>query len=279
MKFLREPLVHFLFLGAALFVLFALVDDSEEGATDRIVVTAAQVESLAEGFASTWQRLPTPDELNGLIENHVREEVYYREAVAMGLDRDDTIIRRRMLQKLEFLTDDMNAAAEPSDEDLRAYFREEIEKFRPSIRVSFDQVFFNREMRGGATVDDATALLAELNGSAEEIDPETLGDGLTLPSTFEGTDLDRIERRFGGALAEDLTAAPIGSWSGPVESGFGLHIVRVREREAPPDPEFEAVRDDVEREWRAARRMEAAEAFFEGLKSRYTVTVETESSP
>ena len=130
MKLLREPLVHFLLLGAALFLVFNIVGDSEESRTERIVVPAGRVAQLTEAFARTWQRPPTEDELDGLIEDHIREEVYYREAMAMGLDRDDTIVRRRMRQKLEFVTDDLVTAVAPTDEQLATYYNQHPDDFR-----------------------------------------------------------------------------------------------------------------------------------------------------
>lgn len=279
MKLLREPLVHFLMLGGALFVLFALVGDTADEQVDRIVVTAARIEQFSEEFASTWQRPPTADELDDLIDRHIRDEIYFREARAMGLDRDDTIIRGRMRQKLEFLADESAAATDPTEEELREYFAEHVEVFRASPRVSFDQVFVNTDVRGEAARKDAERLLERLRNSAEEIDPSALGDPITQPSVFDGTTPERISRRFGAGFTEAVATSPVGSWSGPVESGFGLHLVRVRDREAAADPLFDDVREAVEREWRAARQEEAADAFFEGLRKRYAVEIEKEPTP
>jgi hypothetical protein len=273
MKFLREPLIHFLALGAGLFLLFALVGGSDNDSTDRITITSAQVELLAEGFARTWQRPPSAQDMVGLIDDFVRDEIYYREAIAMGLDRDDTIIRRRMRQKLEFFTDDVIAAVEPSDEELSTYLAVNQAKFRVAGRVSFEHIYFNADRRGEAVTVDAEHLLAQL-AEGSTLDTRELGDGLPLPRKYADAPIDKVGTRFGAGFAEALTDLPVGEWAGPIESGYGLHLVLVSERQPGNVPAFEEVREVVEREWRAERREEAKETFFQGLRERYEVIVE-----
>lgn len=278
MKLLREPLVHFLVLGAGLFLLFNAVDDSEGDRSDRIVVTSGQIERLAEGWARTWQRPPTPEELEGLIQDHIREEIYYREALAMGLDRDDTIVRRRLRQKLEFLTDDIVAAVNPTEEQLRSYFAEHVEAFRVPSRLSFEHVYLNLDRRGDAASRDAELLLSRLNAGSTNVEPAALGDPFLLPGTFEMVSEFEVAKQFGAGFAARLAGLPVGRWAGPVESGYGLHVVWIREREESEDPLFEDVREAVEREWEAAHREEASEAFYRSLRGRYTVTVERDGT-
>ena len=274
MKLLREPLFHFLILGAGLFVLFGLVDDSEGQRTDRIVVTAGQIEWLAERWTRTWQRSPTPAELDALVEDHIREEVFYREALAMGLDRDDMIVRRRMRQKIEFLTDDFVAAVEPTEEQLRSYLADNAEQFRIDSSLSFDHVYFNLDRRGDAAYHDAEELLSRLETASSEVDLAALGDAFLLPGEYRQASLSEIAGRFGREFAARLAELPVGRWVGPVESGYGLHLVLIRERTPGVAPALGDVRAAVEREWSTARRKEAAEAFYQGLRERYTVVVE-----
>ena len=275
MKWLREPLVHFLALGVGLFGLFALVGGSEDVAADRIVVSAARVDLLAGDFARVRQRPPTSAELAGLIEDHVREEIYYREAVAMGLDRDDTIVRRRLRRKLEFFTEDSSGAAEPSGEELRAYLAAHPERFRVGSRVTFEHIYFNRDRRGeAAATSDARGVLERLGAGAEEMDVGELGDRLALPRKYTGVAIDRVARRFGSDFVERLAELPVGRWAGPIESGYGLHLVRIHERQAGEMPDFESAREAVEREWRAVRKQEAGEEFYRQLRARYEVIVE-----
>ena len=273
MRVLREPLVHFLALGAALFLLARWVGDSEQE-VDHIRVSAAQVELLAEGFARTWQRPPTAEELEGLIEDHVREEVYYREALAMGLDRDDTIVRRRLRQKLEFVTDDLLDTVDPTDEELARYLEQHAEAFRVPARVSFDHVYLNRDRRGDGALRDAESLLSRLRVGAADVEPATLGDPLLLPGSFDDVSERSVASQFGADFPARLAELPADHWAGPVESGYGLHVVRIRERRAAADPTLEEVRDAVEREWRSARRQQAAEAFYRSLRERYSIVVE-----
>lgn len=278
MRWLREPLVHFLALGAGLFLLFALVGGSDEDRTDRIEVPAAQVELLAEGFVRTWQRPPSPQEIRELVDDHIRDEIYYREALAMGLDRDDVIIRRRMRQKLEFFTDDMLAAVEPGEDVLRSYLAENETKFLVAGTLSFEHIYFNSDQRGEAAVDDAEGLRTRLEAAGSELETEELGDRLPLPRKYSDAPTDKLATRLGSAFVEQLVDLPVGEWSGPVESGFGLHLVFVRARQPGEVPAFEAVREVVEREWRAEEREKAKEAFYLSLRERYEVIVEEVSA-
>jgi hypothetical protein len=261
-------------LGAWLFLLFGIVRDSDDMRTGSIVVSAAKVAQLKEAFARTWQRPPTEEELDGVIENHIREEVYYREALAMGLDRDDTIVRRRLRQKLEFFTDDLVAAVDPTEEQLASYLDEHADAFRLPSRVSFQQIYFNRDRRGEQATRDAESLLARLNGAASHVDTTALGDSLMLPGEYDLIPEPEVARLLGSEFAAALAGLPVGGWSGPVESGFGLHLVLIHERQSGSLPALAEVRDAVEREWRNVRRKEAAESFYAGRRERYEVHVE-----
>jgi hypothetical protein len=274
MKWLHEPLVHFLALGAGLFLLFALVGGSDEGRTDRVLVSAAQVELLGEGFARTWQRPPSPQDLVQLVDDYVRDEIYYREAIAMGLDRDDPILRRRMRQKLEFFTEDVMSIGDPSDRDLEVYLEEHADEFRVPAVLSLDQIYLNPDRRGESLDDDAARILARLRGGGAGSDWAALGDTIMLPVVLDGVSETDLEKQFGSRFSERLVDVPVGSWEGPIESGYGLHLVRIRQRTETRNPPLEEVRAAVEREWRADRRANAEEAFYEGLRERYSVEVE-----
>ena len=276
MRLLREPLVHFLVLGVGLFLLFGIVGDSDDAQSGRIVISTARVAQLTEIFTRTWQRPPTEQELEGLIEGHIREEVYYREALAMGLDRDDTIVRRRLRQKLEFFTDDLMAAIDPTQEQLEAYLSGHPDTFRVPVQLSFRQIYFNLDRRGEQAKEDAETLLARLNGASLEMDTTGFGDSLMLPDEYGRVSEVEVARAFGEDFAAALFELPAGRWSGPVESGFGLHLVLIRERQPGSLPALADVHQAVEREWRNARREEATEAFYRGLRERYVISVETE---
>lgn len=273
MKWLREPLVHFLALGGLVFLAFFWFGGSESGEGDRIVVSAAQVEGLADGFVSAWQRPPTESELAGLVAEHVREEILYREALAMGLAENDMVVRQRMRQKLEFLAAELRDPAEPTEEELAAYLAEHRELFRVDSRVSFDHVYFDRGRRGVAAEEDASRLRKRL-AVEDELDTADLGDRLPLPRRYRNAAIAGIAGRFGISFAEALADLPVGEWSGPVESSHGLHLVLLRDRTEGRLPALEEVRDEVLRHFTAARREGARESFYGELRSRYEVVVE-----
>ena len=273
-KLMREPLAHFVLLGAGLFVWSALWGQPGTR-NERIVVTEAHVSRLIEIFGRTWQRPPTERELQGLVDEHIKEEILYREALAMGLDRDDTIIRRRLRQKMEFLSEDLAAQNDPADEELEAYLAEHVERFRIEGPLSFAHVYISIDRRGDKAIDDAKALLARLNRDPEASgDVASLGDRLPLPSNYESTTPSEIAKMFGRAFAERVSGLPVGEWSGPVESGYGLHLVLVSERSEDRMPELAEVREAVTRDWRVREREQTNDELFRQLREKYRVVVE-----
>jgi len=274
-RILKEPLLHFLLLGAGLFIIHAMTSNARGGGgSEEIVVTTGQIEHLAVGFAKTWQRPPTTEELTGLIRDYVRNEVYYREAVAMGLDKNDIVIRRRLRQKMEFISEDIAAQAEPSDADLNAYLQAHPESFRVDQRFTFQQIYLNPEEHGDNLASDAEHLLARLNQPDSQADPSTLGDSFLLAHRFVSMPAGEVVKQFGESFAAKLPELAIGHWVGPVESGYGVHLVLVSARTDGRLPELSEVRDAVRREWENARRREANEQFYKELLGRYTVTIE-----
>jgi hypothetical protein len=278
-RLLKEPLVHFLLLGGALFVVFGLVGKGTAGAPGKIVVTREQVESLATAFARTWQRPPTSDELEGLIQDRVREEVYCREAVALGLDKDDAIIRRRLRQKVEFVSENVAAAAEPTDAELRAYLDAHAAAFRIEPKFTFRHVYLDPSRHGDKLAADARQLLVKLNAGGASADISRLGDPFLLDHTFDGIPAGVIAKQFGDKFVAALGELPQGRWSGPIESGYGAHLVYLGGRVDGRTPAFDEVRDAVRVEWENAKRIEANDAYYAGLLKRYTVTIERPPSP
>lgn len=269
----REPLLHFLAIGGALFLLSAVLGSRSGAGDNRIVVTSGQVESLIATFMRTWQRPPTRQELDGLIESYVKDEVYAREAVALGLDKEDTIIRRRLRQKMEFISEEA-LQTEPTEGDLRQYLQKHPAVFREPGRVSFRHVYISPDRRGAAARADAQRLLTTLRARDGAFEAADLGDRLPLPETYEDTSVQEIGGLFGSGFAETVSKLPIGQWQGPVESGYGYHLVLVANRAEARTPRFEDVQDAVRREWSNTRRLEANDAFYRGLRERYRITVE-----
>ena len=269
----REPLLHFLLLGAMIFGAFKFISS---GTIDpgKILITQGRIESLEVAFSRTWRRPPTASELEGLIRDYVREEVFAREAVALGLDKDDTIIRRRLRQKLEFVSEDVAAHAEPTDEQLRAYMKEHADAFRGDRRFTFRQVYLNPQQHGANLRRDMSQLLAQLRRSGGQTDISAVGDSLLLENEFKGIAAAEVVKQFGEQFAATLGEVPVGQWQGPLESGFGVHLVLMTERTDGSMPALEDVRAAVRREWMNASRLEANEKFYGTLLQRYNVTIE-----
>ena len=277
MRWYREPLVHFLLLGVTLFGLYQWLGDQAGDAaeaTREIVISQGRIESLAVGFTRTWQRPPTDPELEGLIQDHIREEVYYREAMALELDRDDTIIRRRLRQKMEFVTEDVATQAEPTDDELSAYLKTHPEMFGVERRFTFTHVYLNPDRHGDNLAREAAQLLAQLNQTGGKADVTEMGDPLLLDHQFDAVPASEVAKQFGETFAVKLAELAPGQWQEPIESGYGVHLVFVSERTESRIPALEEVRDAVRREWTNTRRLEANEKFYHGLLKRYAVTIE-----
>jgi hypothetical protein len=272
-KLFKEPLLHFLLLGAALFALNAwrAKERPADAAAPRIEVTAAVIEQLRTASERQFARAPNAEELRGLVMAHIREEVFYREALALGLDRDDMIVRQRLAQKMEFLTGDIAGAAEPANAVVREFFEKNAARYAKSGRVSFRHVYFSKEKRGARAEEAATEALAALAQGASD---ESLGDPFLHGFEFAEREQDDVIAAFGREFAEKLAAQPTGEWSGPVVSSYGLHLVRVEARMEPRAVKFNEVRETVLRDFHDERRRTANSEIFGKLRERYQVTVD-----
>ncbi len=273
-KLAREPLLHFFLLGVAIFVAYSLVSNHASGEPGKIVVTQGQLASMLDSFAQTRQRPPTQEEWEGLIRDRVRQEVFYREALALGLDKDDLIIRRRLQQKLEFVSDDVAAQAKPTDDELRAYLQAHSDSFRVDPRFTFRQVFLNPEKHGKNLASDAMQLVEQLNQAGSGTDINSLGDSILLDNHYDALPVTEVGRLFGDKFATALGGLPLGQWQGPMESAYGAHLVFVSEHMGGRVPALAEVHDAVRREWDEAHRREANNKFYAELLKHYTVTIE-----
>lgn len=272
-RFLREPLLHFLVLGAALFGLFSIVDKNSTEAPTKIVVSAARVSALVERFARTWRRAPTEQELQGLVEDYIRDEVFYREGRAAGLDRDDFVIHRRVRQKMELLAEDMTTA-EPSDEQLAAYLAANPKQFWTEDHVTFHHVFLSATRRGSALEDDAKQLAEALDRTSAAVDTPGIGDPFLLGEEFREMSQSDVSHTFGEAFAKQLSAVEPGHWQGPIPSSFGAHFVFVDERTKGRLPPLNTIREAVQRGWLNAHRIEAEQKLYRALLERYQIVME-----
>jgi len=266
----REPLVHFLVIGAVLFVTFDLRQGDSGEAENLILISSGQVDQFSAQFERTWIRPPTDAELAALVEGYIRDEVYYREARAMGLDENDGIVRQRMRLKLEFLLEDLAGQASPDDEQLTEFMLRHPDRFQIEPRISFTQVYLSPDKRQDLAAD-STEMLARLTGGAA---PETEGDRLMVDQTHTLASQYRIENVFGASFAEQLVALEPNGWIGPILSGYGAHLVKVTEKQAGRFPQLSEIRDEVALGYSVERRQELKDVTYARLREGYEVIVE-----
>lgn len=265
-RILREPLLHFVVLGAALFGLYGWMNKGV-GAPNEIVVSHGQMESLRAQFERTWQRPPTAQELGGLVDGWVREEILYREGLALGFDRDDPVVRRRVSQKVEFIADG-DAPYAPSQAELEEWLHQHQSDYRVDAIYSLRQVYFDPTRHGerlDADLDAARKRLAR--GDVVE------GDATMLPGSLDRAPSGEVARIFGAEFTHALAGLKADGWHGPIRSGFGVHLVALSAAEPARDATLEEVREAVERDLLRARSEQANKAFYEKLRSGYVVRI------
>lgn len=270
-RLIREPLLHFLLLAGLIFAAHGFLAGRVE-TEESIDVTQAKIEQMASIFARTWQRPPTADELKGLIDDHVKEEIYVREAVRLGIDQDDTVIRRRLRMKMEFLNDAEAEATPASDADLQAYLEANPDRFRQHPRIAFEQVYVDAQKRGEGAQAQAVSLLGSLRENAALA--ADAGDPTLLPPSMPLTDQRGIAQVFGDDFAAAVAALQPGDWQGPIPSAIGLHLVKVTGMAPGRLPGLAEIRQQVEREWMNDRRESLARQKLDELLKRYKVRIE-----
>lgn len=269
MKFLKEPLLHFVLLGGLIFAFYQAFDpEAREPGETELRVSPGRIMQLSEIFKKTWQRPPTKDELQGLVDDFVLEEIYYREATTAGLDQDDTLIRRRLRQKMEFLRDDM-AIGTPTDEQLTEFVQEHPDRFHNPATFTFRQIFFNPDK----LEDDGDKIIeAAKTALAEGKEPES--HATLLPAAMEETTPGQIAGTFGESFAEELAKLETGKWNGPIRSGFGIHFIRVDDKQESTQPPLDEIRAVAQREWEHEERKAFQKRVEKQLLDKYQVTVE-----
>ena len=278
-RLLKEPLVHFLVLGALIFSVYAWVNPGASSRKDNgggtVRITSNEIVWLKETWSRQWQREPTHEELRGLVTDFLKEELLAREARAMGLDEDDTIVRRRLAQKLEFLVQDTSRLAEPTEKDLKRFYEANLERFQTEPRISFTHVFFSREKRSDAAAEAKAALYGLSRGA----NASEFGDRLLVDSEILDADTQSVSGQFGREFANAVFALKPGAWSGPIESGYGLHLVRVSAVKPAKQREFAEVKAQVLERWREQRQREDNEKYFGSLLKKYDVVVDDNVKP
>ncbi len=274
-KLIREPLLHFLLIGAGLFALFyQLSDPADNLPPNRITITQADIKRLETQWQRQWKRLPSDRELAGLVDSHVRELILYREALGLGLDKDDVIVRRRLGQKLEFMFKDLAEQAEPAEDELQQFLEDNVGRYTDPERFTFTHLYFSRDKHGDSTENEAIRARELLISQSGAIDPVTLSDRFLHQYRFDNQSTTQISRIFGKVFTDNLSAQKTGEWVGPIESGYGLHLVFISDRTIPRQPTLVDVREKVRWDVISERRNEMDAAFYKGLRQRYDVEIE-----
>jgi PPIC-type PPIASE domain len=275
MKLLREPLLHFVVGGAILFAGYSWLnrEQADTSGLEPVRIGEGEVRWLKKTWANQWLREPSTQELQGLVTDLVTEELLAREAREMGLDENDTIVRRRLAQKLKFLVEDTSHLVEPTEVELRKYYAANAARFQTVARVSFTQIFFNPEQREDAT-SDAKAALLELRTPDRDDRVTMIGDRLLFDAEFRDADEQTVSSIFGPDFGRAVFALSPGVWSGPVKSGYGVHLVSIANLTTAKQRPFEEVRDKVLEDWRRERESAANRDYLARLREKYGVVID-----
>lgn len=275
-RWLREPLLHFLLAGIAVFLVFRALNpaSAEPAPSNRVTLTEDDIRQMASAWVAQGRSPPTAEQMENLVQMKVREEIYFREALALGLDKNDTIVKRRLAQKMEFLSEDLSAIGDPTPAELKAWFDKNAGRFASSPRASFRHVYFSPDRRGASARDDAARSLAKLRGEpADSRIADNLADRFMFQDHYGDRSLEELASIFGVAFAQSLFGLDPGAWQGPIESGYGWHLVFVDAVALQRLPAFEEVEPEVKRQWIAEQRALAKRKVYESIRARYEVVV------
>ena len=275
-RWLGEPLVQFLLIGAVLFLGYrALHPGPEVGAlSTRIELTEDDLRQLSAAWLAQGRPAPTPEQMRSLVDMRVREDILYREALALGLDKGDTIVRRRLAQKMEFLFEDVSALREPTREELRAWFEKNADRFALLPRASFRHLYFSPDRRGPRAREDAARALDTLRGKPGSAQRGAVGaDPFMFQDYYGDRSPEEMAKLFGPRFAKALLQQQPGSWQGPIESGYGWHLVWVDSLTPSRVPTFEEVETQAKTEWIANQRAETRRRAYEAMRARYEIVL------
>lgn len=272
----REPLLHFLLIGLALFVGYLTLhqETNRNNPFQRIVLTEDDLRQLSAAWLAQGRPSPTPEDMRRLIESKVREEILYREALALGLDKGDTIVKRRLAQKMEFLAEDLGSLDDPKADELKTWFEKNRERFTLPPRISFRHLYFSPDRRGEQVKEAAASARRRLDGkTADSPVAATLADSFMFQDSYGDRTPEQVSTVFGTPFAASVFQLPSGSWQGPIESGLGWHVVWVESIAPGHTPPFEEIELDIESGWIEEQRLESSRRTFDAMKARYEVVL------
>ena len=266
--------MHFLVIGLAIFSVYSYLHRGRSGveSSKQIVLSLDELGQMHAFFVSQWHREPTPAEFQAMVEDKVREEVLYREGLAMGLDKDDTIVKRRLAQKMQFIAEDVAAAHEPSTTELKAWFEKNSDKFALPSRYSFRHLYFSPDKRGTNAQFDALKTLAKIAGQPEDSKlAVSLGDRFMFQDYYGDRTPEALAKEFGPQFAVALEKVKPGSWQGPIESGYGWHLVYVDTVIPGRIPALEEIEADAKTAWLGEQKATAWKKAYAEMRGKYTV--------
>lgn len=267
-KLLKEPLLHFMLLGVLIFALYGIVN-KENDSESVIMIDDYDMDNIIASWEMQWKRLPTDEELKSLVDQNIRQEIFYQEALKMNLDHNDEIIKRRLAQKMQFLSNDLATLNEPSDEELKKFYDANFEDYLTPAEYSFYQIILSPDYRKDPKKDAEQILSEFANGSFEEM--KTKGDPLPFPYFFENTDVDEINRQLGMKFSNALKTTKTKIWTGPILSGFGYHLVYLVDKTGPQIPDFNTVKENLLRDLEYENQKNLNNQIFKELKKNYEI--------
>jgi len=271
-RLLREPLFHFIAIGGLFFYLYSLSNDISRRAADVINISPARISQIRNGFETVWKRPPGEGELKALIENEIREEVYYRDALALGLDKNDAMVRRRLVQKMEFLGDSGAYLKQPAKDELERYYQNHQEKYQRSAKRAFEQIFLGEQVD---KIEIRDALQVLQSGASD--DGAIPGRPSRLPAQLRLSPRTTVDSIFGDGFFEQISQLPPGKWSGPVQSNYGIHLVRTLGEQAASLPPLESIREAVLKDWQTQQAGQARKLDYARRRARYRIEINSQA--
>ncbi len=281
-RLVKQPLFHFVLIGALIYLFYGFFSEKSAGTveSDRtITVTQGEIAFMVDSWQKSWNRPPTEKEREGFINAYIKEMVYYRVALEMGLDKNDVTIRRLLGRKLQFITNDLIQPQPPGEDELKAYFKNNIDSYTPPVRVTMTQIFFDPDLREDETLTDAENAIEILNNiDIESVTANEYGDRMMLQNYYPQRTEAEIAKLFGGEFAKSIIELKTNKWHGPILSGYGTHIVYLHDREESDPPDFDEVRELVLANWITEKKQELNDLYYQGLVARYDIVIEDSKS-
>lgn len=279
-KLMNKPVIRFFFIGSIMYLIYVFIiqlNSNTQNQDNTITITSGEIMSLEEKWTSRFKRSATELEMQSLVEQHIEETILFKEAVKMGLNKNDDVIRQRMAQKLQFLSDDLIRPEPPSDDELRDFFYKNTNSYKPADRVTITQIYLDPKKRGDKISDDAKKLLTKLNkiGSPES-NFSAYGDTFNLQSYFLQRSKSELSMLFQGEFAKFAFLSEPNKWQGPVNSGYGMHIIYIHEKQIGITPEFEEIKDRIREDWMIEKQKGINNIYIDGLLSRYEIIFENQ---